>query len=230
MVVPHLFTPRTNFKLKQSAEGPPARHHLWVVVVALLLVCSDSNGQTNGGSTQTAVAGGALGLASGATLGLTGSLVPCTQTYAGATCVRWATAVGGAIGLASGMAIGAADSDRIERAGTTAGIGAAVGVAAGLAASRFAQRFGWADVATIGLLGGAVGAMPRGAGIGVLVGGAAGVVLWQFIPGVHLPDAVGFAVAGLALGSLTQWVWSAADARREPGTGTQLLVPLTIRF
>jgi hypothetical protein len=198
-------------------------------VAALLLFCSDSNGQTSGSAT-AAVAGGALGLASGATLGLTGSLVPCTQTYAGASCVRWSTAVGGVIGVASGVLIGAADSDRIERAATTAGIGAVAGIAAGFAASRFVQRFGWADVATIGLLGGAVGAMPRGAGIGVLVGGTAGVVLWQTIPGVHLPDAVGFAVAGLALGSLTQWVWSAAETRREPGTGAQLLVPLTIRF
>jgi hypothetical protein len=144
--------------------------------------------------------------------------------------VRWSAAAGGAIGLASGVLIGTADSDRINRAAATAGIGAVVGVATGLAVSRFAQRFGWADVATVGLLGGAIGAMPRGAAVGIVAGGAAGVVLWQTIPGFHLPDVVGTAVAGIAVGSLVQWVWTAADAHSASGNGPLLLLPVTIRF
>ena len=222
--------PRSIFKHRVAAIRRFIRASSWVGFAALVFSVSDVKGQATDGSATAAAAGGVLGLASGATLGLTGSLVPCSKTYFGAACVRWSAAAGGAIGLASGVLIGTADQNRIERAATTAGIGAVAGLAAGLAISQFAQRFGWMDVATVGLLGAAIGATPRGAAIGVAAGGAVGLVLWQAIPGFHLPDAAGAAVAGMTLGSLVQWVWSAADAHHDPGNGTQLIVPLTIRF
>jgi hypothetical protein len=72
--------------------------------------------------------------------------------------------------------------------------------------------------------------MPKGAAIGLVSGGAVGAVLWWVVPGFQMPDAIGAALAGLTLGSLTQWLLSAANAQRTESNGPQLIVPLTIRF
>ncbi len=189
-----------------------------------------ARGQEADGTPLAAVAGAALGLGSGAILGTVGSMIPCTQTYIGAACVRWSAAVSGMVGLASGALIGAADQERIGDAATSAGIGVLVGVAAGLAITSVAQRIGWRDVATVGLMGGAIGAAPEGAAIGLGVGTVVGVVLWQAVPDFAFPDALGVAAAGLALGALGDWVWSAIDAQSNTDVTMQFVFPLRVGF
>ncbi len=104
---------------------------LWILLPgALLHVCAPAGteAQESDGSTAAAVAGGALGLASGATLGAVGSIIPCSQTGPGPTCVRWSAIGGGAIGVTGGALLGAGDSDRLADAAVGAGIGFVAGV------------------------------------------------------------------------------------------------------
>lgn len=187
-------------------------------------------GQETKSSPAVAVAGGALGLYSGAMLGTVGSIVPCSQTYSGARCVRWSAAVSGTIGLAGGLLVGAADQDRIATAGKSAGIGFLVGSAVGLGLKPFAQRFGWQDVAAVGLLGGAIGASPKGAGIGLGVGAAVAAVLSLSLSDFTFPDVLGTALAGLTIGSLSGWVVDGIDAHTDSDSALHLAFPLTVRF
>ena len=66
-------------------------------------------------------------------LGTAGSLIPCSQTYAGPRCVRMGAAIGGAVGLASGLLLGSAHNDEIRGRLKGAGIGLGVGLAASFA-------------------------------------------------------------------------------------------------
>lgn len=204
------------------------------VVGILLVLCNPGAAvcQETSGSTGAAIAGAALGAYSGAMLGTMGSIVPCTQTYWGAKCVGWSAVFGGAIGLSSGAVIGANDSDEIKRAVETAGIGFGIGVVAGLVIKPIAQRVGWQDVAAVGLMGGAVGAAPKGAVIGLGVGTVVGFTLSRTVDGFNLPDAVGAAIAGAAVGALTDWVVSAINASGDPATqsGARITIPVSVRF
>jgi hypothetical protein len=204
-------------------------------LAALLVVCSATSMDGQGieetgaeGSPAAALAGASLGLLSGAMLGTTGSIVPCTQTYSGPRCVRWSAAIGGTVGLTSGLLVGAADEDDILGRLGSAGIGAAVGVAGALAVRPIIQRFGWKDVATVGLLGASIGASPKGAAIGFGSGALIGVVLWQAAPGFEVPDAFGAALGGLALGAVTDWVVRAIDAQSSGEAA--FVVPLRVGF
>jgi hypothetical protein len=185
--------------------------------------------QESEGSAWTAAAGGALGLYAGATLANVGSIVPCTQTYAGPTCVRWSSVTGGAVGLSGGLLLGAADPERVGDAALGAGIGFLAGSVAGLLLRSTAQRVGWADVATLGLVGGATGTAPRGAAIGLAAGGAIGLILWRAADGFELPDALGAAVAGLAIGGITQWLLEGIDAQTNDVPALQVMA-VSLRF
>ena len=184
------------------------------------------------GSTGTAIAGAALGAYSGGVVGTMGSIVPCTQTYWGAKCVRWSAAAGGVIGLVSGAIIGANNSEEIERSAKSAAIGFGIGFAAGAVLKPIAQRIGWQDVAAVGLMGGAVGAAPKGAVIGLGVGTVIGFTLFKTVDGFNMPDLVGAAVGGAAIGALTDWVVTAINASRDGGVegSPQLTIPFNVSF
>jgi hypothetical protein len=198
--------------------------------LGLLLLASPDGAvaQDRDGSAIAALAGGALGLYSGAMLGFTGGIIPCTQGSVGVGCIRWHAAGAGAIGLVSGALLGAGDAERLGDAALSAGIGFVAGSAAGLVIKPLAQRFGWHDVLTVGLLGGAVGAAPIGSALGFGLGAGAGLILWRAIPGGTFPNAIAVAVAGLALGGLTQWVIE--GARAHEGPRPTFLMPLQVRF
>jgi hypothetical protein len=182
------------------------------------------------GSTGAAVAGGALGLASGAALGAVGSMIPCSQTRAGPVCVRWSALGGGAIGLTGGAMLGSGDSDRLGDAAIGAGIGFVAGALGGLLIRSKAERFGWQDVAAVGLFGGAIGAAPRGSAIGLLGGSAIGLAAWALWDDFKGPDLFGAALAGLAIGGLAEWLARGIDARSGGGEELRVTVPLKVGF
>jgi hypothetical protein len=203
-----------------------------LVMVLLSGLAPRPAGAQANGSASAAVAGGVLGLFSGTILGVAGSIIPCTQTYDGAACIRWHAFGAGALGLVGGALMGRADADRVGSAAGSAGIGFLAGSAAGLVLKPIAQRVGWLDVLTVGLLGGAIGASPEGAAIGFGAGAVAGLILWRVTPGGTFPDALSAALAGLALGGVGGWLIRGAESRdpaRAPPPG--VLVPLaSIRF
>jgi hypothetical protein len=181
------------------------------------------------GSPGAAAAGGALGLLSGAVLGVAGSIIPCTQTWDGARCITGHAIGGGALGLLGGALAGAGDRDLVRSAALSAGIGFLAGGAAGLVLKPVAQRFGWPDVFTVGLLGGAIGASPGGAAIGFGGGAVAGLIIWRVLPGRSFPDALAAVLAGTALGGLGGWLLRGMNA--QPGDAISVRVPVAhIRF
>ena len=198
---------------------------LFLAAIPHLALCQETQG-----SAAVAVAGGALGLYTGALLGTVGSIVPCSQTYSGAKCIRWSAAVSGTIGLAGGLLVGAADEERIATAGKSAGIGFLVGSAVGLGLKPFAQRFGWQDVAAVGLFGGAIGASPKGAVIGLGIGAAVGAGLSVSLSDFTFPDALGTALAGLTIGALSGWVANGIDAQTDSDPALHLTFPLIVQF
>ncbi len=201
----------------------------WLLVTGhCLLLAGEVHGQD--GSARAAAAGAALGLYSGSMLGVLGSLIPCSQTYAGARCVRIATVTAGTVGLVSGALLGAADAERVGEHAKTAGYGALIGTAAGLAMKPLIQRFGWQDVATVTALGGAIGTSPKGAGIGLAAGSLIGVILWQLIPEFELPDAFATAFAGLAIGGIGALAIEALDRQTSNAHTLQLVAPITVHF
>ncbi|UCG86636.1 MAG: hypothetical protein JSW71_22510 [Gemmatimonadota bacterium] len=204
-------------------------------VVGVLLVLGKPDVaacQETSGSTEAAIGGAALGAYSGVMLGTVGSIVPCTQTYWGDKCVRWSAVGGGVIGVVSGAVIGANDADHIERSASGAAIGFSVGFAAGLVLKSIAQRVGWQDAAAVGLLGGAMGAAPKGAVIGLGLGTVVGFTLSQTVDGFKTPDLVGAAVGGATLGALTDWIVSAVRVSDDPPAqgGTQITIPFSVSF
>jgi hypothetical protein len=206
---------------------------LWILLPgALLHVCAPAGteAQEYGGSTAAAVAGGALGLASGATLGAVGSIIPCSQTGPGPTCVRWSAIGGGAIGVTGGALLGAGDSDRLADAAVGAGIGFVAGAIGGILLKSKAERFGWQDVAAVGLFGGAIGSAPIGSAIGMLSGSAVGLAAWALLDDFKGPDLLGVTVAGLAIGGIAEWLVRGIDAQSGSDRQVQLYVPLRVGF
>jgi len=186
-------------------------------------------GQEGEGSTSAAVGTAALGFYSGSALGLTGSLIPCSQRLAGVRCSRIALSAGGILGATAGAIIGANDLDRAQDHARGAGIGALVGAVSGVVLKRVVRQYGWADAGAVALIGGAVGASPEGAGIGVAAGSVAGGLLWYLIPSFDVADAVSLSLGGMALGALGGWAYSASQAA-EGGGGPQFILPLTFTF
>ena len=157
------------------------------------------------GSTGATVAGAALGGFSGLMLGTLGSLIPCSQTYAGAACVRVAAITGGTIGLAGGIYLGATSQDAIERAARGAAFGVLFGSAAGIGLKQFLPGLGWADVAALGLVGASIGASAGGAALGLAAGSVVGFGILAIDEGVGLPNAVSIGLLGAAAGGIGSW-------------------------
>jgi hypothetical protein len=193
------------------------------------LTPATATAQESGGSTAAAVAGGALGLASGATLGAVGSLIPCSQTGSGPTCVRWSAIGGGVIAATGGALLGAGDSNRLGDAALGAGIGFVAGAIGGMLIKSKAERFGWQDVATVGLFGGSIGSAPAGSAIGFLGGSAVGLAAWALFDDFKSPDLFGAAIAGLAIGGIAEWLVRGIDAQ-SGDSEYQFTVPLQVGF
>lgn len=200
------------------------------LLILVGIVPPAAHAQTSNGSTAAALGGAALGLYSGAVFGTLGSLIPCSQTYAGAKCVRIAVATASAIGMASGIALGAADSDRLADHAAGAGFGALIGLGAGLAVKPFVPRFAWQDVAALALAGGGVGASAKGAVIGLAAGTVIGVALWQIVPSFELPNAFAAALAGLAIGGLGALAFEGVDGHLGEPIAPAVVAPITLRF
>ena len=119
-----------------------------------------------------------------------------------------------AIGLTAGAVIGWNDSGLDDRL-KGAGVGAAVGAAVGWGLKQFMRQYEWSDVATASVLGFAVGASAKGSAIGFAAGSAAGFLLWQLHPSVGPGGAVAWALAGVAVGGLGDWVAGAVQGDPE---------------
>ena len=171
----------------------------------------------------------ALGLYSGSALGLTGSLVPCSQRVRGLLCTRISAGVGGLLGGISGAAIGANDSDRAWNHARNAGIGALAGGFTGFLLKDLVRHYGWLDAGAGVMLGAAIGAAPVGAGLGFATGALVGAALWQLVPSFEVADAVGMGLGGLALGGLGSWVVSAVRSSGEDRK-IEVTIPLSSIF
>ncbi len=193
-------------------------------------VGGEARAQESDGSTWGAIGGGALGLYSGTALGLLGSLTPCSQTYAGAKCVRIVTIAGGAVGLVGGAMLGAADPERIGDRARDAGYGALIGAGVGIGMRQLIQRFGWQDVTSMALAGGAIGASAKGAGIGFAAGSLVGLALWQIFPGFDLPDVVAAALAGMAIGGVGALAAEGVNRQTSDMPALHVIAPLSVRF
>ena len=172
--------------------------------------------QETSGSDGATVAGAALGLYSGATLGGMASLIPCNQTMAGVTCVRTVAALGGGIGLVSGLTLGSEDAEAVWDAYRRAGVGLVAGSVAVLALKPFVDRWSWGDVAAGGVIGSSIAAGGSGAWIGLVIGTGIGVGMWQLIPTMEMPDAIGVGLIGMAAGAFTSWIIRAVNAGDGP--------------
>jgi hypothetical protein len=122
--------------------------------------------------------------------------------------------------------LGASDSDRLGNAAAGAGIGFLVGAAGGLVLKSAAERFGWADVATVGLFGAAIGAAPLGSAIGFASGSAVGLIALGLFDSFELPDLIGAAAAGMAIGGIAEWLIEGIDASSTPSAQFQFAVSL----
>jgi len=201
-----------------------AFHFLTVLLMAwfTVTVCSGSArqvlAQEVNGSDGAKVAGAALGLYSGATLGGMASLIPCNQTMAGVTCVRTVAALGAGIGLVSGLTLGGEDAEAVWNAYRRAGVGLVAGSVAVLALKPFVDRWSWGDVAAGAVIGSSIAAGGSGAWIGLVLGTGVGVGLWQLIPTMRMPDAIGVGLIGMAVGGFTSWIVKAVNAGGDSST------------
>ncbi len=197
-----------------------------LAVAALALTARAARAQE--GSDLARVGGGALGLYSGAVLGTVGSLIPCSQTYAGARCVRGVGILGGLTGLAAGFYLGDLDEDAVVDAYRGAGYGLLIGSAAGLVLKEVVERYNWADVAATGLVGAAIGSSAKGAALGLAAGSLVGLGLYWAVPSFDIPNTVGVAVMGMALGGIAYWVVRSVEADQASPTAQPVVVSYRI--
>jgi hypothetical protein len=174
------------------------------------------------GSSGAAVAGGALAAFSGVMLGTLGSIIPCSQTYAGPSCVRVAAIAGGVVGGAGGIYLGAGSDDAIESAARGAGFGLLFGTAAGIGLKLYLPRFGWADVVATGAVGASFGASARGASLGLAAGSLIGFGLFAIDNRLGVPNALSIGLMGAAVGGIGSWFVRAVQERQE---GSSLELP-----
>ncbi len=215
--------------LQQRSFGPGRLHEARSVVrstVALAIVTgvtmlapSSAHGQNGGGSTAAAFGGAALGATSGSMLALLGGLEGCNRTLRPSRCSRITTVTGAAIGLAAGAVIGSRNESGLDDRLENAALGAALGAGVGLGLKKFVQQYEWPDVAAASLLGLAIGASAEGSGLGLAAGAATGFLLWRLHPSEGPAGVLVWALAGLAVGGLGDWV---ADAV-EGGSGTSAI-------
>ncbi|MFV2006304.1 MAG: hypothetical protein ACC667_02615 [Longimicrobiales bacterium] len=190
---------------------------LALVLGAAILPRHPALGQSGEGSVGSALGGAALGAMSGSMLALTGGLGGCNRTLSPSRCSRITTATGAVLGLTAGAFIGWNDGSQLDERIENAGLGMAVGALAGLALRRTIQHYGWPDVAAASVVGMAIGASGKGAGLGLAVGAATGLALWKFHPSVGPAGAVAWALAGVGLGGMSDWVAGAVEGRSDTG-------------
>ena len=172
-------------------------------------------GQNGEGSTGRAIGGAALGAASGSMLALTGGLVGCNRTLRPSRCSRITTVAGAAIGLTAGAAIGWRNDSGLDDRLESAAFGVAAGVVAGVGLKYFIRQYEWSDVAAASVLGLSVGASAKGSGLGFAAGSVVGLLLWRLHPSVGPGGAVAWALAGMAVGGLGDWVADAVQGGSE---------------
>ena len=189
---------------------------LAILAGAMISAPCSALGQNDDGSTVGAVGGAALGAASGSVLALMGGLVGCNRTLRPTRCSRITTAAGAAIGLTAGAAIGWRNDPVLDDRLQSAALGAAVGAAVGWGLKKFIRQYEWSDVAAASVLGLAIGASAKGSGLGFAAGGAVGFLLWHLHPSVGPGGAVAWALAGMAVGGLGDWVADAVQGDSEP--------------
>ncbi len=207
--------------------APPVTRFRSVALSALMITTGTwpLSGQSIDGSTLDTALGGALGAYSGATLGLIGGLFPCNRTADGRRCVVSSASVGAALGIAMGGITGSQNrSLMIERA-EYAAYGAGAGVLVGLVLRKAVHQYGWLDVLTASVVGGAVGAASEGVLMGTGAGAVVGGLAWGIVPGGGVQDFVLFTLAGAAVGGMLDWAYAAS---KKPGP--QFPVRLSIVF
>ncbi len=116
-------------------------------------------------------------------------------------------AVGVSVGVGTGVAVGV---------GSGVAVGAGVGALVGVGLRKFIRQYEWSDVAAASVLGLGIGASAKGSVLGFAAGSAAGFLLWRFHPSVGPGGAVAWALAGLAVGGLGQWVADAVQGNADP--------------
>ncbi|HSG82101.1 MAG TPA: hypothetical protein VLC48_07620 [Gemmatimonadota bacterium] len=202
------------------------------LVLAGAWVTNPSAARAQDRSTAATAGGAALGLYSGALLGLAGSTVPCAQVSGTRTCARVALGVGGVAGGVAGGLLGDADTRAVEDAFRAAGYGALAGAAVGVLVKELVYYYDWGDVLAFTALGSAIGPVWPGAALGLAAGGALGFGLYLVFPTIEFTDAVALGGVGLAVGGLAAWAIKAADARSEGGNSAPSLTVnlLNLRF
>ncbi len=214
---------------QQRSFGPGRLHEarsvvrsaiaLAIVTGVTMLAPSSAHGQNGGGSTAAAFGGAALGATSGSMLALLGGLEGCNRTLRPSRCSRITTVTGAAIGLAAGAVIGSQNESGLDVRLESAALGAALGVGVGLGLKKFVQQYEWPDVAAASLLGFAIGASAEGSGLGLAAGAATGFLLWRLHPSEGPAGVLVWALAGLAVGGLGDWVVDAVEG----GSGTSAI-------
>ena len=205
------------------------RSSIPIAIVTGLMIWAPAGalGQNDEGSTGGAIGGAALGAASGSVLALAGGLGGCNRTLRPTRCSRITTVTGAAIGLTAGAAIGWRNDSGLDDRLTNAAIGVGVGAVVGFGLRRFVRQYEWSDVAATSAVGAAIGASAKGSGLGFVAGSAVGFLLWQLHPSVGPGGAVAWALAGLAVGGLADWVADAVQGDAESGgMPVSFLIPL----
>jgi hypothetical protein len=194
-------------------------------MAAVLIVPSSLRGQDDG-TGWTILAGAALGAYSGGILGTVGGVMPCGYALNPSSCsVTW-TLVGAGIAGVSGGRIGNLSQERLGDLATSAAIGFGVGAAVGAVLAPFIHHYAWEDALAMGMIGGAVGASPKGAAIGMAAGLAGGVLLWWAIPTATSQDALQTALLGLAVGGISGWMAEALQGSADGG----VVLPMSVAF
>jgi len=181
-----------------------------IVLVAMPSWAPAASAQSEGGDAST-VAGAALGLYSGAALGLVGSLEACNRTLVGPRCALVSAAFGGAVGVASGAIIGSKSSDEVLTRARGAVYGSLIGAFTGAVLEGAVRQYAWQDALLVAGLGAAVGAAPVGAVLGLGAGTVLGGLAWAVLPSGGPADVVLLALVGSATGALYDWVAHAAE-------------------
>lgn len=181
--------------------------------------------QSDSTPTGRIVAGVTLGLYSGGLVSNIGSTLWCTETGWGAGCIRTFTVLGGAIGATAGGILADRDSEALERAAIRSAVGFGIGATFGIVSKYAKSAVGWRDALMVGAVGGAIGAKPFGAALGFSGGLLAGFGASKIIPGFGLPEIAATALAGMAVGVVTDWVLAAKDAQSDLD-GLTVSIPL----
>lgn len=167
------------------------------------------------GGTWTTLGGASLGLVSGSVMGVLGTMMPCNRTLTGDRCVASGVGTGAAMGMVMGGLIGAQNTNALDIRVENAGIGVLAGAVVGVGLRSAVRQYGWTDVGTAALVGGAIGAAPVGSAIGVGAGAATGALAWWLIPDANAADMVMLSLLGLAVGGMVDWAEGAASAKSD---------------